>query len=141
MVTLMHLKHLLSIEEILHEHEGDGHDHGNETIEKIEAVLHEIEDGHMSAEEGLEEIHHIVLEIEEMNMMIMLRKDMMIIHEEGHDAEEFAEEIEHVIEEFEHGHIDSTKAQTDIEEILHEHEGDGHDHGNETIEKIEAVIT
>ena len=56
---------LAKIEEILHEHEGDGHDHGNETIEKIEAVLHEIEDGHMSAEEGLEEIHHIVLEIKE----------------------------------------------------------------------------
>ena len=56
---------LVEIEEILHEHEGDGHDHGNETIEKIEAVLHEIEDGHMSAEEGLEEIHHIILAIEE----------------------------------------------------------------------------
>ena len=62
--------------------------------------------------------------------------------EEGHDAheEEFAEEIEHAIEEFEHGHIDSAQALTEIEEILHEHEGDGHDHGNETIEKIEAVI-
>ena len=55
---------LASIEEILHEHEGDGHDHGNETIEKIEAVLHEIEEGNLSAEEGIEEIHHIVLAIE-----------------------------------------------------------------------------
>ncbi len=60
-------------------------------------------------------------------------------HGDSH-AEEFAKEIEHVIEEFEHGHIDSAKAQTEIEEILHEHEGDGHDHGNETIEKIEAVL-
>lgn len=62
--------------------------------------------------------------------------------EEGHDehAEEFTEEIEHVIEEFEHGHIDATKAQIEIEAILQEHEGDGHDHGNETIEKIEAVM-
>ncbi|WP_299291702.1 zinc ABC transporter substrate-binding protein [Nitrosopumilus sp.] len=62
--------------------------------------------------------------------------------EEGHDAhaEDFAKEIEHVVEEFEHGHIDSTKALTELEEILGEHEGDGHDHGNETIEKIEAVI-
>ena len=57
-------KALTSIEEILHEHEGDGHDHGNETIEKIEAILHEIEEGHLSAEEGIEEIHHIVLDIE-----------------------------------------------------------------------------
>ena len=58
-------KALAGIGEILHEHEGDGHDHGNETIEKIEAVMHEIEDGHTSAEQGLEEIHHIVLEIKE----------------------------------------------------------------------------
>ena len=66
----------------------------------------------------------------------------LIKPEEGHDehAEEFAEEIEHVIEEFEHGHIDSAQALVEIEEILHEHEGDGHDHGNETIEKIEAVL-
>ena len=76
---------LVEIEEILHEHEGDGHDHGNETIEKIEAVLHEIEDGHMSAEEGLEEIHHIVLEIKE----------------EGHGAKE-EDHDEH--EEDGHGH-------------------------------------
>ena len=123
---------LVEIEEVLHEHEGDGHDHGNETIEKIEAVMHEIEDGHMSAEEGLEEIHHIVLAIEEEHDT----------HEEGHDAHagEFAEEIEHIIEEFEHGHIDSAQALVEIEEVLHEHEGDGHDHGNETIEKIEAVM-
>ena len=125
---------LANIEEILHEHEGDGHDHGNETIEKIEAVLHEIEDGHLSAEAGIEEIHHIVLDIEE--------EGHDEHAEDGHDAhaDEFAEEIEHVIEEFEHGHIDSTKALAKLEEILHEHEGDGHDHGNETIEKIEAVM-
>lgn len=56
---------LASIEEILHEHEGDGHGHGNEGIEKIEAVLREIEDeGHLSAEEGIEEINQIVLDIE-----------------------------------------------------------------------------
>ncbi len=55
---------LVNIEEILHEHEGDGHDHGNETIEQIESVLHEIEEGHMNAEEGIEEIHHIILDIE-----------------------------------------------------------------------------
>ena len=63
-------------------------------------------------------------------------------HEEGHDshAEEFAEEIEHVIEEFEHGHIDASQAIASIEEILHEHEGDGHDHGNETLENIEEQL-
>lgn len=66
----------------------------------------------------------------------------LIKPEEGHDehAEEFAEEIEHVIEEFEHGDIDSAQALAEIEEILHEHEGDGHDHGNETIEKIEDIM-
>lgn len=60
-------------------------------------------------------------------------------HEDTH-AEEFGEEIEHVIEEFEHDHIDASQAFANIEEILHEHEGDGHDHGNETIEKIEEIL-
>ena len=55
---------LEKIEEILHEHEGDGHDHGNKTIESIEEILHEIEDGHVSKEEGIEEIHHIILDEE-----------------------------------------------------------------------------
>ena len=55
---------LEKIEEILHEHEGDGHDHGNETLKIIE-VLHEIEEGHMSPEDGIEEIHHTILDIEE----------------------------------------------------------------------------
>ena len=49
-----------AIEEILHEHEGDGHDHGAGMIEDIEHVLHEIEDGHIEGSEGLEEIHHLV---------------------------------------------------------------------------------
>ena len=51
-----------SIEEILHEHEGDGHDHGAGKIEDIEKILHEIEDGNIDAEKGLEEIHHLVSE-------------------------------------------------------------------------------
>ena len=49
-----------AIEEILHEHEGDGHDHGADAIEEIEHVLHEIEDGHIEGPDGLEEIHHLV---------------------------------------------------------------------------------
>ena len=49
-----------AIEEILHEHEGDGHEHGARIIEDIEHVLHEIEDGHIEGSEGLEEIHHLV---------------------------------------------------------------------------------
>ena len=49
-----------AIEEILHEHEGDGHEHGASIIEDIEHVLHEIEDGHIAGPEGLEEIHHLV---------------------------------------------------------------------------------
>ena len=48
------------IEEILHEHEGDGHGHGADIIEDIENLLHEIEDGHIEGEYGLEEIHHLV---------------------------------------------------------------------------------
>ena len=55
-------------------------------------------------------------------------------------AEEFIEEIEHVIEEFEHGHVTESQALEQIEEILHEHEGDGHDHGNNTIEGIEELL-
>ena len=51
---------IVAIEEILHEHEGDGHDHGAGMIEDIEHVLHEIEDGHIEGPEGLEEIHHLV---------------------------------------------------------------------------------
>lgn len=55
---------LEQIEEILHRHEGDGHDHGEETIETIEELLHEVEDGHFTPEQGIEEIHHFVLGIE-----------------------------------------------------------------------------
>ncbi len=55
---------LEKIKEILHEHEGDGHDHGNKTIESIEEILHEVEDGHVSQEGGIEEIHHIILDVE-----------------------------------------------------------------------------
>ena len=51
---------IVAIEEILHEHEGDGHEHGARIIEDIEHVLHEIEDGHIAGSEGLEEIHHLV---------------------------------------------------------------------------------
>jgi len=47
------------IEEILSEHEGDGHGHDG-AIEDIEHLLHEIEDGHVDGAEGLEEIHHLV---------------------------------------------------------------------------------
>ena len=47
------------IEEILGEHEGDGHGHEG-AIKDIENLIHEIEDGHMEGAEGLEEIHHLV---------------------------------------------------------------------------------
>jgi len=55
---------LEQIEEILHQHEGDGHDHGEETIETIEELLHEVEDGHFTPEQAIEEIHHFILGIE-----------------------------------------------------------------------------
>ena len=49
-----------SIEQVLHEHEGDGHDHGASIVPEIEALLHEIEEGHIDGPEGIEEIHHLV---------------------------------------------------------------------------------
>lgn len=49
-----------AIEEILHEHEVDEHDHGAGAIEDIENLLHEIEDGHVEGADGLEKIHHLV---------------------------------------------------------------------------------
>ena len=51
---------IASIEEILREHEGDGHEHGEGMIEAIEAILHEVEDGHIGGPEGLEKIHQLV---------------------------------------------------------------------------------
>jgi ABC-type Zn uptake system ZnuABC Zn-binding protein ZnuA len=54
------LQSIEAIEEILHEHEGDGHGHGTDAIEDIEHLLHEIEDEHIEGSHGLEEIHHLV---------------------------------------------------------------------------------
>jgi zinc transport system substrate-binding protein len=61
--------------------------------------------------------------------------------EDGHDdhAEEFYEEIAHVIEEFEAGEITQSQSIEEIEEILLEHEGDGHGHEG-AIEDIENLI-
>ena len=56
---LTQLQSVEEIEEILSEHEGDGHGHDG-AIEDIEHLLHEIEDGHIDGAEGLEEIHHLV---------------------------------------------------------------------------------
>ena len=56
---LTQLQSVEEIEEILSEHEGDGHGHDG-AIEEIEHLLHEIEDGHIDGAEGLEEIHHLV---------------------------------------------------------------------------------
>ncbi|KAF6245474.1 zinc ABC transporter substrate-binding protein [Nitrosopumilus sp. b2] len=49
-----------SIEQILHEHEGDGHGPSEGMIEEIEKLLHEIEEGYLEDPEGIEEIHHLV---------------------------------------------------------------------------------
>ena len=49
-----------SIEQILHRHEGDGHEHGGKTIEDIELLLDEIKEGHIEGPEGMEKIHHLV---------------------------------------------------------------------------------
>ena len=53
-------------------------------------------------------------------------------HDDSH-AEEFHEEIALVIEEFEEGHMTESQSILAIEEILHEHEGDGHEHGAGTV--------
>jgi len=60
--------------------------------------------------------------------------------DEEHDeyAEEFLEEIAHTIEEFEHGHINESQTIESIEQVLHEHEGDGH--GGSMIEEIETLL-
>ena len=61
--------------------------------------------------------------------------------DEKHDehTEEFYEEIAHVIEEFEAGEITQSQSIEEIEEILLEHEGDGHGHEG-AIKDIENVI-
>ena len=61
--------------------------------------------------------------------------------DEKHDehAEEFYEEIAHVIEEFEAGEITQSQSIEEIEEILSEHEGDGHGHEC-AIEDIQNLI-
>ena len=90
-----------AIEEILHEHEGDGHDHGAGAIEEIEHVLHEIEDGHIEGSEGLEEIHHLVS-----------GEDVHDEHAKEDEHDEHAKEDEHDEHAKEDGH-------------------DGHDHDYE----------
>ena len=79
-----------AIEEILHEHEGDGHDHGAGAIEEIEHVLHEIEDGHIEGSEGLEEIHHLVSGED--------------VHDEHAKEDEHDEHDEHAKEDGHDGH-------------------------------------
>ena len=83
MVTSVNLRPLKQIEDILHEHEGDGHDHGNEMLEIIEEVLHEIEEGHTSPEDGIEEIHHIILDTEEIDHL--MKEEEHDKHGYGHD--------------------------------------------------------
>ena len=62
-------------------------------------------------------------------------------HEEYDEhADEFLDEISKTIEEFEHGHITQLQTIESIEQILHEHEGDGHDHGASVIEEIEVLL-
>ncbi len=62
--------------------------------------------------------------------------------DEEHDehTEEFLEEIAHTIEEFEDGHINESQTLAEVEEILHEHENDGHKHGGKTIKDIEMLL-
>jgi len=79
-----------AIEEILHEHEGDGHDHGADAIEEIEHVLHEIEDGHIEGPDGLEEIHHLVSGED--------------VHNEHAKEDEHDDHDEHEKEDEHHGH-------------------------------------
>ena len=79
------LQSIEEIEEILLEHEGDGHGHEG-AIEDIENLIHEIEDGHIEGAEGLEEIHHLVS-----------GEDVHDDHtkEDGHDDEDKHDEHNH----------------------------------------------
>jgi len=88
---------LEQIEEILHQHEGDGHDHGEDTIETIEELLHEVEDGHFTPEQGIEEIHHFILGIE-------ADEHDEAKHDEDEHDEAKHDEDEHDEHEDEHGH-------------------------------------
>ena len=58
--------------------------------------------------------------------------------EDGHDehTEDFYKEITHVIEEFEHGHMTQSQSVEEIEEILSEHDGHGHEGAIEDIENL-----
>jgi len=99
---------LEQIEEILHQHEGDGHDHGEETIETIEELLHEVEDGHFTPEQGIEEIHHFILGIEADEHGDEAKHDDDEHDEAKHDDDEHDEakhdDDEHDEHEDEHGH-------------------------------------
>ena len=61
--------------------------------------------------------------------------------EHGEDAheDEFKHEIMEVLEEFDEGHISHDAAVSAIEDIVSEHEGDGHDHGT-VLESVEEVL-
>jgi len=74
------------------------------------------------------------------HMEVMMKTDDHA-KEDGHDehTEEFYEEIAHVIEEFEAGEITQSQSIEEIEEILLEHEGDGHGHEG-AIKDIENLI-
>ena len=54
------LQTIESVEQILHEHEDDGHEHGGKIIEEVKVLLNEIKEGHIEGPEGIEEIHHLV---------------------------------------------------------------------------------
>ena len=110
------------IEEILSEHEGDGHGHEG-TIEDIEHFIEEFVHGHMTQSQSIEEIEEILSE-----------------HEgDGHGHEGAIEDIEHLIHEIEDGHIDGAEGLEEIhhlvsgEDVHDDHsKEDGHDdHGEE----------
>ena len=87
-----------SIEQIIHEHEGDGHGHGDSIIEKIETLLREIKDGHLESSEGIEEIHHLVsgedVHEEDVHEEDVHEED---VHEEDvHEEDVHEEELDHV---------------------------------------------
>ncbi len=60
--------------------------------------------------------------------------------EHDEHADEFSDEISDIIEEFEHGHIDESQTIESIRQVIHKHEGDGHEHGSNAIEDVEMLL-
>ena len=120
------LQTIESIEQTLHEHEGDGHEHGSNILEDIEIQLHEIKEGHIEGPEGIEEIHHLVS------------------GEDVHDEDVHDEELDHVYDP--HIWLDPLLAKKQVMTIAShlaqsdpEHAEIYHDNANSYADKLDTL--